>query len=96
MHSMVYFKYHTVFYVVGDGGAGVRWTPLLEVSTDRGGSRDSRRPFLNNKEEMLEVSKIYSSIGMIDSKKGIIDKRPFRSPHHTSTKQSMIGGGSEE
>ena len=30
---------------------------------------------------------------MIDSKKGIIDKRPFRSPHHTSTKQSMIGGG---
>ena len=46
-----------------------------------------------NKEEMLEVSKIYSSIGMIDSKKGIIDKRPFRSPHHTSTKQSMIGGG---
>ena len=25
--------------------------------------------------------------------KGIIDKRPFRSPHHTSTKQAMIGGG---
>ena len=48
-----------------------------------------------SKDEMIEVSKIYSSIGLIDSKKGIIDKRPFRSPHHTSTKQSMIGGGSD-
>ena len=46
-----------------------------------------------SKEEMLEVSKIYSSIGMIDNKKGIIDRRPFRNPHHTSTKQAMIGGG---
>ena len=46
-----------------------------------------------NKEEMIEISKIYSSIGLIDSEKGIIDKRPFRSPHHTSTKQAMIGGG---
>lgn len=46
-----------------------------------------------NKDEMLEVSKIYSSIGLIDDTKGIIDKRPFRSPHHTSTKQAMIGGG---
>ena len=32
--------------IVGDGGAGVRWTPLLEVSTERGGSRDPRRPVL--------------------------------------------------
>jgi len=46
-----------------------------------------------NKEEMIEISKIYSSIGLIDYQKGIIDKRPFRSPHHTSTKQAMIGGG---
>lgn len=46
-----------------------------------------------NQDEMIEISKIYSSIGLIDSKKGIIDKRPFRSPHHTSTKQAMIGGG---
>nr|WP_294575195.1 YifB family Mg chelatase-like AAA ATPase [uncultured Romboutsia sp.] len=46
-----------------------------------------------DKEEMIEISKIYSSIGLIDNQKGIIDKRPFRSPHHTSTKQSMVGGG---
>lgn len=46
------------------------------------------------KEEIIEVSKIYSSIGMLDDK-GIFDKRPFRSPHHTTTKQSVIGGGND-
>lgn len=46
-----------------------------------------------SKEEMIEVSKIYSVSGLIDEKIGIVDKRPFRSPHHTTTKQSLIGGG---
>lgn len=45
------------------------------------------------KEEMIEVSKIYSVSGLIDDSIGIVDKRPFRSPHHTTTKQSLIGGG---
>ncbi len=44
-------------------------------------------------EEMIEVSKVYSILGMINETKGIIDKRPFRAPHHTTTKQSLIGGG---
>ncbi len=47
-----------------------------------------------SKDEMLEVSKIYSSAGLINDDIGIINKRPFRSPHHTSTKQALIGGGS--
>lgn len=46
-----------------------------------------------NKDEMLEISKIYSAAGLIDEKKGIINSRPFRAPHHTATKQSLIGGG---
>lgn len=45
------------------------------------------------KDEMIEVSKIYSVSGLIDENIGIINKRPFRNPHHTSTKQSLIGGG---
>ncbi|MEF9991859.1 MAG: YifB family Mg chelatase-like AAA ATPase [Romboutsia sp.] len=45
------------------------------------------------KDEMIEVSKIYSVSGLIDENIGIIDKRPFRSPHHTTTRQSLIGGG---
>lgn len=45
------------------------------------------------KDEMIEVSKIYSASGLIDKNEGIIYKRPFRSPHHTSTRQALIGGG---
>ena len=45
------------------------------------------------KDEMIEVSKIYSASGLINESEGIIYKRPFRSPHHTSTRQALIGGG---
>jgi len=45
-------------------------------------------------EEALEVSKIYSVSGFMDSKNGLITKRPFRSPHHTASGVALIGGGS--
>ena len=45
------------------------------------------------KDEMIEVSKIYSASGLLNENEGIVYKRPFRSPHHTSTRQSLIGGG---
>lgn len=44
-------------------------------------------------EESLEVTKIHSVSGMLDSNIGIITKRPFRNPHHTISQTSMIGGG---
>lgn len=47
-----------------------------------------------NKDEIIEISKIYSSIGLFDDI-GLFNKRPFRNPHHTTTKQSIIGGGKE-
>lgn len=43
-------------------------------------------------EEALEVTKIHSVAGTLDSKKGIVLTRPFRSPHHTTTMVTMIGG----
>ena len=46
-----------------------------------------------NKDEILEISKIYSVAGLLDENIGIMNERPFRSPHHTSTRQSLIGGG---
>ncbi len=46
-------------------------------------------------EEALEVTKIHSVAGELDLKKGIISKRPFRSPHHTTTSVSMTGGGNK-
>ncbi|NLB32180.1 MAG: YifB family Mg chelatase-like AAA ATPase [Tissierellia bacterium] len=44
-------------------------------------------------EESLEVTKIYSISGLLNNK-GLIKSRPFRSPHHTSSRTSMAGGGS--
>jgi magnesium chelatase family protein len=45
-------------------------------------------------EEALEVTKIYSITGMIPSGESIIKIRPFRSPHHTTSRIGLIGGGS--
>lgn len=44
-------------------------------------------------DEILEVTKIYSVAGLLDSKASIITTRPFRSPHHTSSDISLVGGG---
>jgi magnesium chelatase family protein len=41
-------------------------------------------------EEMLETTKIYSSIGLAQ---GLIQERPFRAPHHTISAAAMLGGG---
>ncbi|MBI4008599.1 YifB family Mg chelatase-like AAA ATPase [Candidatus Roizmanbacteria bacterium] len=45
-----------------------------------------------DKDEILEVSKIYSVSGLLQDK-FFIDKRPFRSPHHTTSRIGLIGGG---
>ena len=45
-------------------------------------------------DEALEVTKMYSVFGNLSDADGVIFQRPFRSPHHTSTKISLIGGGS--
>ncbi len=45
------------------------------------------------REEVLEVSKIYSVAGLLQ-KKNFILERPFRSPHHTTSRIGLIGGGS--
>lgn len=44
--------------------------------------------------EILEVSKIYSCSGLLPSQSAIMTQRPFRSPHHTASVASIIGGGS--
>ena len=46
-------------------------------------------------EEALEVTKIHSIAGILDSKIGILTERPFRSPHHTSTVVALTGGGNK-
>ena len=44
-------------------------------------------------EESLESTKIHSICGLLSEKNPIILNRPFRSPHHTITEVSLIGGG---
>lgn len=45
-------------------------------------------------EEALEVTKIYSVTGNLSSGDSIVTARPFRSPHHTTSRIGLIGGGS--
>ncbi len=44
-------------------------------------------------EESLEVTKIHSVAGLLPRGATLITQRPFRSPHHTSSKASLVGGG---
>jgi len=43
-------------------------------------------------DEIIQTTKIYSVGGKLDGK-DIIADRPFRSPHHSTTRTALIGGG---
>lgn len=43
-------------------------------------------------EEAIEVTKIYSVAGLLQSN-ALVKSRPFRAPHHTASSVSLIGGG---
>lgn len=44
-------------------------------------------------EEALETTKIHSVAGKMDSHLSLMTRRPFRSPHHTSSDIALVGGG---
>ncbi|MBI5127299.1 YifB family Mg chelatase-like AAA ATPase [Candidatus Roizmanbacteria bacterium] len=45
------------------------------------------------KDEILEITKIYSVAGLLKNS-FYISSRPFRSPHHTTSRIGLVGGGS--
>ena len=45
-------------------------------------------------EESLEVSGVYSVMGLLTAKHPLVTRRPFRSPHHTISNAGLAGGGS--
>ena len=46
-------------------------------------------------EEAIEVTKIYSVAGELDSSTRLIATRPFRTPHHSASAVSIVGGGAK-
>jgi magnesium chelatase family protein len=45
-------------------------------------------------DEALETTKIHSIAGILPPNTSLITTRPFRSPHHTASDVSIVGGGS--
>jgi magnesium chelatase family protein len=45
-------------------------------------------------EEALEVTQIHSVAGLLKHKGSLVGDRPFRSPHHSASGPSLVGGGS--
>ena len=43
--------------------------------------------------EALEVTQIYSVLGMLSPEHPLVVRRPFRSPHHTISNAGLVGGG---
>lgn len=43
--------------------------------------------------DAIEVTKIYSLIGNLNIEQPLVDIAPFRSPHHSSSHISLLGGG---
>lgn len=46
-----------------------------------------------SEEEALETTKIFSVAGLLKCRGSLIETRPFRSPHHNASTNSLIGGG---
>lgn len=44
-------------------------------------------------EESMEITKIYSIMGLLDEKEPLIQSRPFRSVHHTATRAALAEAG---
>jgi magnesium chelatase family protein len=44
-------------------------------------------------EESIEVTKVFSVAGLLNSGETLIAVRPFRSPHHTISDVGLVGGG---
>lgn len=45
-------------------------------------------------DEALQVTQIYSVAGLLKDRGSLISDRPFRSPHHSASGPSLVGGGS--
>ncbi|MFN2588360.1 MAG: YifB family Mg chelatase-like AAA ATPase [Actinomycetota bacterium] len=47
-----------------------------------------------SKQESLDVTRIHSVAGLLEDRHGLIEHRPFRTPHHNVSVAGLVGGGS--
>jgi magnesium chelatase family protein len=45
------------------------------------------------REQALEVTRIHSVAGLLPAGRPLVDRPPFRAPHHTASLASIVGGG---
>jgi magnesium chelatase family protein len=45
--------------------------------------------------EALDVTKVYSVAGLLGVRPRVVATRPFRAPHHTASRVSLVGGGAQ-
>lgn len=46
-----------------------------------------------SEQEQMELSRIYSVSGLFPRQGKLMERRPFRAPHHTISMQGLVGGG---
>jgi magnesium chelatase family protein len=46
-----------------------------------------------NPKEALEITRVHSILGLLVEGGGLVQHRPFRSPHHSCSASALIGGG---
>ncbi len=46
------------------------------------------------RDEALEVTRIHSVAGLLSRDRPLVDRRPFRAPHHSASVAAIVGGGS--
>jgi magnesium chelatase family protein len=44
-------------------------------------------------QESLEVTQVYSVMGLLSAREPMVQQRPFRAPHHTVSNAGLTGGG---
>lgn len=45
--------------------------------------------------EQLELTQLYSVAGLLGAQGGLLQQRPFRSPHHSCSSAALVGGGAQ-
>jgi magnesium chelatase family protein len=48
-----------------------------------------------SREEIVQLTKVYSTYGALDKDGFVVSRRPMRSVHHSTSKQALIGGGNK-